>query len=1000
MPQQQGVTPRVLQGQQQQLRPQTQHMGAYQPSGHPGHDMHRPQGPRPAQQQLQAGHTYIMRPGQPQGPHLQQQLGAQPLQTQAHLQGQGQVHSQQPQQQQQGASQHQGGAQPQPQHLQPQQLQPQQLQPQHLQGMPPIGALASNGVPASSAPPASSAQLQSLQSPVRQHAPRPSPKVSRAAVAALPAKKHCNCKNSRCLKLYCECFASGRYCDGCNCVNCCNNKESEQVRQAAVEAILERNPNAFRPKIQGGVEEGTHVAIQGAAARHNKGCNCKKSGCLKKYCECFQASIFCSDNCKCIDCKNFEARSLSHAQIVYVIIQATTLCGAFMKATGSDAREMVMMSLVHEHNRGGQSNVVKRARMHAQPPGTSIQPVFTGGGGVSGTVGSPNLGASTGMQHEQPGTSSGQPSARPGLQHKQPVDQAHIMGQAAYKVYTSSAQPGPQMGGPGGISRDPRDPHRQDGGTTPTMQRSPALPPLGGPLGDRPAGPPMRPAGQPLVKPKSILQETMREMVKRGGVEEMCSLLLLVAQEEHQKLQQSGAKHPQTGEEGWQLPSKDGGATAGGKALDADGDTDMDGGASPEEAAAASAPEQPAGGPGEPAAAAAARPQQPSELYEAQERAVLQEYHFILKKILDRVQKKTAADVDATAAARATASAALAAVPGNLLGTVTGSHPLTSPMNSPRPAYFISNSPGGLPRSAQASPVLQGQGLAGNVRVLHLGSPGGLQTNQASGQRMVNLSSLARPAGTGQQPQTTPVKQGEAPGLMLTSTRVMPETVDYLHRHGVFPYASGSSYRPAGQPGAPGAARPVRPAGPRPAAGPPQPSVSIVLSPRPPAAAQLAGPGAQPQPAGLSAPTITSSAAYQMQPRPQGGGLRLQPGVPGPRPGPRGLPTWQYSGGSAPGWAGRPAPVLQHRPPTSNAASTWRLSPALPRQHGSATGGPGPLDPSQAGASSQPHTTAAIVHDKEPLPSLSMAQPHQQPPPPQQQQETALPNGAVKSEEQ
>ena len=84
----------------------------------------------------------------------------------------------------------------------------------------------------------------------RQHAPRPSPKVGRAAVAALPAKKHCNCKNSRCLKLYCECFASGRYCDGCNCVNCCNNKESEQVRQAAVEAILERNPNAFRPKIQ------------------------------------------------------------------------------------------------------------------------------------------------------------------------------------------------------------------------------------------------------------------------------------------------------------------------------------------------------------------------------------------------------------------------------------------------------------------------------------------------------------------------------------------------------------------------------------------------------------------------------------------------------------------------------------------------------------------------------------------------------------------------------
>lgn len=51
------------------------------------------------------------------------------------------------------------------------------------------------------------------------------------------------------LSRYCECFASGIYCDGCNCVNCYNNVENEAARREAVEATLERNPNAFRPKI-------------------------------------------------------------------------------------------------------------------------------------------------------------------------------------------------------------------------------------------------------------------------------------------------------------------------------------------------------------------------------------------------------------------------------------------------------------------------------------------------------------------------------------------------------------------------------------------------------------------------------------------------------------------------------------------------------------------------------------------------------------------------------
>ncbi|KAF4316843.1 hypothetical protein JM18_007234 [Phytophthora kernoviae] len=65
-----------------------------------------------------------------------------------------------------------------------------------------------------------------------------------------PKKAPCNCKKSKCLKLYCECFASGGYCDeSCNCLDCANTTEKEDIRQQAIAARLEKNPNAFKPKI-------------------------------------------------------------------------------------------------------------------------------------------------------------------------------------------------------------------------------------------------------------------------------------------------------------------------------------------------------------------------------------------------------------------------------------------------------------------------------------------------------------------------------------------------------------------------------------------------------------------------------------------------------------------------------------------------------------------------------------------------------------------------------
>ncbi|KAH7658302.1 Lin-54 family protein [Dioscorea alata] len=165
------------------------------------------------------------------------------------------------------------------------------------------------------------ASRTSISMPLKIESPRSRSRPVYDVKDGTPKKqKQCNCKHSRCLKLYCECFASGVHCDGCNCVNCCNNVENEAVRQEAVGLTLERNPNAFRPKIGNSPhsirdirEDSAEFALVG---KHNKGCHCKKSNCLKKYCECFQANILCSENCKCIDCKNFdgseERRALFH----------------------------------------------------------------------------------------------------------------------------------------------------------------------------------------------------------------------------------------------------------------------------------------------------------------------------------------------------------------------------------------------------------------------------------------------------------------------------------------------------------------------------------------------------------------------------------------------------------------------------------------------------------------------------------------------------------------
>ncbi|CAD5323862.1 unnamed protein product [Arabidopsis thaliana] len=125
--------------------------------------------------------------------------------------------------------------------------------------------------------------------------------------------KRCNCKKSKCLKLYCECFAAGVYCiEPCSCIDCFNKPIHEETVLATRKQIESRNPLAFAPKVirnaDSIMEASDDASKTPASARHKRGCNCKKSNCMKKYCECYQGGVGCSMNCRCEGCTNVFGR--------------------------------------------------------------------------------------------------------------------------------------------------------------------------------------------------------------------------------------------------------------------------------------------------------------------------------------------------------------------------------------------------------------------------------------------------------------------------------------------------------------------------------------------------------------------------------------------------------------------------------------------------------------------------------------------------------------------
>lgn len=107
-------------------------------------------------------------------------------------------------------------------------------------------------------------------------------------------KGYCNCQKSKCLKLYCECFALQQCCVNCNCVDCHNLPKYNEETKAATAKVKAKNPLGFSRRST-------------ASQKPLVGCNCNKSKCQRNYCSCHKAGLKCTEACKCNQCKNCES---------------------------------------------------------------------------------------------------------------------------------------------------------------------------------------------------------------------------------------------------------------------------------------------------------------------------------------------------------------------------------------------------------------------------------------------------------------------------------------------------------------------------------------------------------------------------------------------------------------------------------------------------------------------------------------------------------------------
>ena len=107
----------------------------------------------------------------------------------------------------------------------------------------------------------------------------------------ISTKVKCTCSKTGCKKKYCACFSKGKYCEDCECKECENRPQNINI--------------SYNAKNKEKMEKINHQKTEISNHKNQRViCNCTKSNCMKKYCECYKQGFNCNSLCRCIECKN------------------------------------------------------------------------------------------------------------------------------------------------------------------------------------------------------------------------------------------------------------------------------------------------------------------------------------------------------------------------------------------------------------------------------------------------------------------------------------------------------------------------------------------------------------------------------------------------------------------------------------------------------------------------------------------------------------------------